>query len=170
MRHSNGMLSDDADLQHLLAQCDLHDLHATNAPPSTFVGAADRRVDHMLGCSTVLQCTSGSGSLSYLEGPQSDHRRLFVDIDQLALLVGHQPSTNLISSAQSQILKSGNPELVQLYQEVMHKYYNYNHKMVERIDHIHDTADTMPPSELREALENGTPTREEQCNTPKRAS
>ena len=48
MLDSNEMLSEDGDLQELLAQCDLHDLHATNASPSTFIGAADRRIDHML--------------------------------------------------------------------------------------------------------------------------
>jgi hypothetical protein len=151
MLDSNGSLADDVDLQDLLTQCDLHDLHATNAPPSTFIGSNTRRIDHILGCSSVLQCMTGSGSLSYLEGPQSDHRGIFVDLDQLALL-GHQPQANLMATAPSRILKSGNPELVELYQEAMHKYYQ-DHDMISRIEEIKDKADTMTKTELRIALE-----------------
>ena len=61
MLDSNGTLEGDTDLSNLLQQCDLHDLHSINPFPSTFIGSNTRRIDHMLGCSTVLQCMTGSG-------------------------------------------------------------------------------------------------------------
>jgi hypothetical protein len=42
MLDSNGTLEDDQDLQALQAECDLHDLHAINPAPSTFIGADNR--------------------------------------------------------------------------------------------------------------------------------
>ena len=79
MMDSNGQLTDDADLQSFVSQCDMHDLHAHFPSPSTYIGASNRRIDHMLGCPQVVDSMVSSGSLSYLEGPQSDHRGLFVD-------------------------------------------------------------------------------------------
>ena len=151
MLDSNGTLEGDPDLSNLIQQCDLHDLHSINPSPSTFIGSNTRRIDHMLGCSTVLRCMTGSGSMSYLEGPQSDHRGLFVDIDQQALL-GHLPSTNPLQSATSRILKAGNPELVELYQTAIHKYYE-DHDMISRIADLQENADSMSKSDLRHALE-----------------
>ena len=89
--------------------------------------------------------------MSYLEGPQSDHRGIFVGIDQQALL-GHLPSSNPLQSATSRILKSGNPELVELYQTVMHKYYK-DHDMISRIADLQDNAASMSKSDFRHALE-----------------
>jgi hypothetical protein len=86
MLDSNSQLEQDRDLQEMIAVCDLHDLHQSSPAPSTFLGSTKRRIDHIFGCSNVVHSMSGSGSLSHLEGPQSDHRGLFVDINHTSIL------------------------------------------------------------------------------------
>ena len=151
MLDSNGTLEEDQDLQVLQTECDLHDLHAINPAPSTFIGADNRRIDHIFGCSTVQKCMTRSGSLSYLDGPQSDHRGLFVDLNHLDLL-GHPPLPNPMRTASSRFLKSGNPALVELYQESMLKYYE-DHSMEARINYLSEHSTAMTPHQLRIELE-----------------
>jgi hypothetical protein len=118
MMDSNGSLHDDQDLQRLLSECDLHDLHSKDPAPSTFIGSTNRRINHIFGCPQVLQAMQLAGSLSYLEGPQSDHRGLFVDINIQTLL--HRNIEPLaISPSHSRFLKTGNPEAVVTYHEAM---------------------------------------------------
>ena len=151
MMNSNGTLDEDLDLQRFISNCDIHDLHSANPPPSTYIGANDRRIDHMFGCSKVVQNITGAGALPYLEGPQSDHRGLFIDINQMQLL-GHTPTETTTPYALSRILKTGNPVLVELYHEAMLKYYT-NHNMVARIDDIADNAANMTEQEMKVAME-----------------
>jgi hypothetical protein len=49
MLDSNGSLDDDTELQKLLTDCDLDDLHQKAPAPSTYIGKNDRRIDHILG-------------------------------------------------------------------------------------------------------------------------
>ena len=151
MLDSNALIDEDRDLQEMIASCDLHDLHHSFPAPSTYLGSDKRRIDHMFGCSAVVHSMSGSGSLSYLDGPQSDHRGLFVDIN-LRSLLGVFPDTPALHSATSRLLKSGNPETVGLYQEAMRSYYN-DHNMIARMQHIFTSFEQMETAELRIALE-----------------
>ncbi|KAI2499411.1 hypothetical protein MHU86_15056 [Fragilaria crotonensis] len=151
MLDSNSLIEEDRDLQEMIASCDLHDLHHTHPAPSTYLGSSRRRIDHMLGCSNVAHSMTGSGSLSYLEGPQSDHRGLFVDINHRSIL-GVLKATPAIQSATSRILKSGNPATVELYQKAMRSYYK-DHNMVDRMQNIFTNADQMATPDLRHALE-----------------
>jgi hypothetical protein len=151
MLDSNAQLQDDGDLQSLLSACDLHDLHQASPSPSTYLGSATRRIDHMFGCSNTVNSMSGSGSLSYLEGPQSDHRGLFVDLDHLSLF-GHQAPVSTISPVSSRNLRTGNPETVQFYHQAMHQYYS-DHNMFSRMEAISNNSDTMSTAELRHQLE-----------------
>ncbi len=122
MMDSNGSLTDDDDLQKLLIECDLSDLHEHAPAPSTYIGSSHRRIDHMLGCPQTTLALTSSGSLSYTEGPQSDHRGLFIDLSQQTQLKRTiEPSS--ISTSASRSLKSGNPEAVATYHEAMMKYY-----------------------------------------------
>ena len=68
----------------------------------------------------------------YIEGPQSDHRGLFVDLQPISLL-GQSSDPIPIAQHKTRLLKSGNPEAVKSYQKAMHQYYE-DHKMVERIE------------------------------------
>ena len=87
MMDSNGSLDDDSDLLHFISECDLTDLHAKKPSPSTFIASSHRQIDHIFGCPQVRQYTTAAGSLSYIDGPQSDHRGLFVDLGIITKLL-----------------------------------------------------------------------------------
>ena len=151
MLDSNAQITGDLDLQRLQRNCDLHDLHEKHPAPSTYIGSEARRIDHMFGCSQFLQAMTRSGSLSYLDGPQSDHRGLFVDIDPNTIL-GQPLTKQNIESPRSRTLKSGNPELVEAYHAAMKQYYK-EHKMVERMQQLFSTHTTLSRSKLKKKLE-----------------
>ncbi len=134
MMDSNGSLTDDNNLQQLLTDCNLSDLHAHAPSPSTYIGSSQQRIDHMLGCPQTYLALTSSGSLSYTEGPQSDHRGLFIDLSMQTLLKRTIATPSILSSP-SRSLKSGNPEAVATYHEEMLKYYA-EHKMVTRLEDI----------------------------------
>ena len=71
---------DDPHLQDFIATCGLSDLHSLDPAPSTYIGSANRRIDFIFGCDEARRYVSRSGSLAYIEGPQSDHRSLYVDL------------------------------------------------------------------------------------------
>jgi hypothetical protein len=58
----------------MLESCDLTDIHAHNCAPSTYIGSENRRIDYMFGSPTIHDAVTRSGTLSYTEGPQADHR------------------------------------------------------------------------------------------------
>ncbi|KAI2511593.1 hypothetical protein MHU86_2847 [Fragilaria crotonensis] len=151
MMDSNAQLHDDIDLQRLQSECDLHDLHQATPAPSTYIGSEDRRIDHMFGCSQLIKHVKSSGSLSYLDGPQSDHRGLFVDIDPNDIL-GQPISKQFIEQPHTRSLKSGNPELVEAYHKAMLQYYE-EHNMVARMKKLFDTHTTMSRSQIKKRLE-----------------
>ena len=151
MMDSNGSLGKDTDLQQFISKCDLTDLHASDPAPSTYIGSSHRRIDHIFGCPQVCQSLTSSGSLSYIDGPQSDHRGLFVDLDLQQLL--HRTTTPpAISTASSRFLKTGNPEAVATYHDAMLAYYA-DHNMIQRLDKLVRTKDTLSLPTLRKYLE-----------------
>jgi hypothetical protein len=88
--------------------------------------------------------------LSYLDGPQSDHRGLFVDIDPKEIL-GQPISKQSIGQPHSRSLKSGNPELVEAYHKAMLQYYA-ELNMVARMKTLFDTHTTMSRSQIKKRL------------------
>ena len=112
MLDANSTLSSDNHFSDFIASCGLNDLHFDDPAPSTYIGSADRRIDFILGCDQVLQHLSRSGTLSYSEGPQSDHRGLYVDLD-LSFL--QRPSWDTATPTKHRALHTGNPELVDKY-------------------------------------------------------
>jgi hypothetical protein len=105
----------------------------------------------MFGCHKVVAACTQSGTLSYLEGPQSDHRGLFVDIDAIKLLQ-YNAHDNSIQPPQLRLLRSRHPELVATYIDTMLQYYE-DHNMVQRITNLHKTHQTMNDNEVRQILE-----------------
>jgi hypothetical protein len=150
MLDSNRTLKDDDNLQQLLLNCDLSDLHEFAPSPSTFIGSQHRRIDHMVGCPQTLSALTASGSLSYAEGPQSDHRGLFVDLDTNSLLKQDNKSPSFSPSA-SRSLKSGNPEAVATYHEAMLQYYA-DHQMETRLHALIEAKDSLPTPTLSKLL------------------
>jgi hypothetical protein len=139
---------DDPSLQDFLSLCGLHDLHYKDPAPSTFIGASNRRIDFIFGCDEASRYVTRSGSLAYAEGPQSDHRSLYVDLSSDFI---HTPPWNSILTSSSRDLHTGNPDHVQTYHETMLDYYS-QHRMVERMQALFDSKDTQDREELRTAL------------------
>jgi hypothetical protein len=135
MMDANGTMEDDRDLNWMVSTIGLHDLHQHNPAPSTYIGAEGRRIDFMLGCTRIMESTTRAGTLSYIEGPQSDHRGLFIDLDSTQLLAYH-PQDNAIQPPQGRTLKTGNPEVVEMYHKQMQAYYS-SHNMVQRINKLY---------------------------------
>lgn len=151
MMDANSDLSTDHSFQEFVAECDLHDVHRRHPPPSTYIGSAHRRIDYIFGCETLIQTHYRSGSLSYYEGPHSDHRGLFVDIilPEFAKYMYQQK----MAPASHRALHTGNPELVSAYLSEVRKYVYYQaHKMVARINHLYQRHETMEKDELTRLL------------------
>jgi hypothetical protein len=126
MLDANSTLTSDIHFSDFITSCGLNDLHSDDPAPSTYIGAADRRIDFILGCDQVLASLSRSGTLSYTEGPQSDHRGLYIDLD-LSFL--QRPSWDTITPTNARGRHTGNPELVDAYHSTMMAYYE-SHNMV----------------------------------------
>ena len=135
----------------MLDNCDLQDLHKHVGAPSTYIGSENRRIDYIFGSPHVADAATRAGILSYVDGPQADHRALFLDIDASAVL-HYNPSDQTISSPLQRDLKTGNPELVARYVESMQVYY-INHNMEERITRLHENTNKLSREEIRLELE-----------------
>lgn len=139
---------DDTQLLDFLARCGLHDLHSRDPPPSTYIGSSGRRIDFIYGCDDARRYVIRSGSLAYTEGPQSDHRSLYIDISSEFIST---PPWQSITSSQLRDLYTGNPEKVTMYHNSMLTYYQ-QHRMAERIQQLFDLKDSMDREKLRSEL------------------
>ena len=151
MLDANSVLSNESQFRETMERLHLTDLHQHDPAPSTYIGAADRRIDYIFGCNRVVENTLASGTLSYLDGPQSDHRGLYVDVNASAIL-HHDANDNHIQPPHGRQLRSGNPEIVAKYHDSMLQYYE-DHNMVKRINHIHTNHHGMTRNEVRRLLE-----------------
>lgn len=136
---------DDPQLLNFTATCGLHDLHSYDPPPSTYIGSANRRIDFIFGCNNARRYVIRSGSLAYTEGPQSDHRSLYVDLSSEFITT---PPWQSISSPKSRDLYTGNPERVTIYINSMLGYYS-QHRMIERIQRLYELKDSMDREAMR---------------------
>ena len=76
-----------------------------------------------------------------------DNRGLFVDLDMNFL----QGPAEKISKSASRGLYTGNPELVEVYNATVRKYYQ-DHRMMERINDLYDNFKNMSRSDIRKKL------------------
>ena len=132
MLDANATASSDSHFTDFMESCSLTDFHESDPAPSTFIGATDRRIDFILGCEQAKTMLRRSGTLAYTEGPQSDHRALFVDL-HIDFLSGEKEK---IARHASRGLYTGNPELVSTYNSEVLRYYQ-EHRMTERIEELH---------------------------------
>ena len=149
MMDANGTISSDTGLPDFIATCDLVDLHRNDPPLSTYIESESRRIDYMLGCHRVAATVTRQGTLAYSEGPQSDHRGLYVDL-QIRDILGDQPA-QLVESDRHRSLHSGNPEMVATYLQSMRAYYEA-HNMSERIQTMYLEHKGMSIDEVRKLL------------------
>ena len=105
----------------------------------------------MFGCSRVANAVGRQGTLSYYEGPQADHRALYVDVNMSELL-SHNTMDNKIQPPQARTLKTGNPESVALYHTKNMEYYE-QHNMINRIVKLHRKHSRLSDDQVRKALE-----------------
>jgi hypothetical protein len=108
MLDANSTIEDRA-LSEFIISCGLHDLHSRDPSPSTYIGSSDHRIDFIFGCDEAMQLVICSGTLSYTDGPQSDHRSLYVDISPGFIV---RTPWSQLASPTSRDLYTGNPELV----------------------------------------------------------
>ena len=148
MLDANSSMDTDKSLANFVQECSLYDLHESDPAPSTYIGATSRRIDYMFGCIHIKEKMVRSGTLSYFEGLQSDHRGMFIDIRRTHL----QSKSGPIAPAAERFLHSGNPELVSKYNQQVLKYYK-EHRMVERINTLTTEYRTMSRDDVRTALQ-----------------
>jgi hypothetical protein len=148
---ANSIVAQEPYFQNMLDSHDLVDAHISNNAKSTYIGSENRRIDYMYMSSSIIESITRSGTLSYIDGPQADHRALYIDIDTEKAL-RFNPTDHKIPSAAMRDLKTGNPELVEDYINSMQVYY-INHNMEERITRLHRDQDNMTRDELRIELE-----------------
>ena len=151
MMDANSDMDTDKRLVDMISACGLFDLHQSSPAPSTYIGTNHRRIDYMFGCSRVRDGMSRQGTLSYFEGPQSDHRGLYVDLKVQEIL-----STDLelatIAPSIKRHLHSSNPELVEIYLDSMRKYYD-DHNMHQRIERLLSEHKNLSRMRVRQLLQ-----------------
>jgi hypothetical protein len=147
MLDANATTSSDTQFLEFMEACSLTDFHENDPAPSTFIGSPNRRIDFILGCEQAKSMLRRSGTLAYIEGPQSDHRALFADLH-----------VEFLSSADDKVVKNahrglytGNPELVSTYHSTLLKYYT-DHRMTERIDVLYENFKHMTREDIRTQL------------------
>ena len=150
MLDANATLESDEHFLDMVNSLDLIDLHATNPAPSTYIGSPNRRIDYIFGCPRTKAALLRQGSLAYFEGPHSDHRGLYVDLDLKKLFDLDLDSVQL-GSSELRPLRTGNPELVAKYISEMKAYYAL-HNMKERIDLLHETHTELSRDAVRKIL------------------
>jgi hypothetical protein len=151
MLDANGVLNQDVHLREMVERLQLHDMQSSDPAPSTYIGSTNQRIDYMFGCSRTRDAQVHSGTLSYIEGPQSDHRGLYVDLDTTPIL-HYNAYDNTLQNPVLRPLKSCNPELVASYHERMLQYYD-NHQMINRIIYLYEHHHDMTDDNVRSLLE-----------------
>lgn len=150
MFDANSDLHHDKHFLEFIHTQELLDLHSRDPAPSTYIGAKNRRIDYILGTERIASGSTRSGTLSYNEGPQSDHRGLYVDLDLPSIFDPHyEPPAHQTMDKRS--LVSGNPEHVDQYNLMMNQYYD-QHRMFDRMKELYETHQVLSTAELRERL------------------
>jgi hypothetical protein len=145
MIDANSVYNTETLFAEFLASCGLNDLHSSHPPPTTYIGAKARRINYIFGCDRIATSCSRAGALAYTEGPQSDHRGLFVDLDIQELRKCITPQK--MSPQSDRSLHTKNPELVSLYINHMKEYYA-THNMFSRMKNIADQQNKIPREQL----------------------
>ena len=138
--------------QAMLDSNDLIDAHTHTNAPSTYIGSENRRIDYIFASPSIIDSIARSGTLSYLEGPQADHRAIYIDINADQALC-YNPTDHKIPSAVTRDLKTGHPELVADYINLMKIYYTHHNTMEARIKKLHQDRHKIPREILRSELE-----------------
>jgi hypothetical protein len=137
MLDANATLTDDTKFRDIVKLCGLNDLHRSDPAPSTYIGAAECRIDYIFGCHKVLTTVTRHGHWHITRAHNwiIEHS---MSISTHANYWEHDANAqNTIgTSSRHEYLKTGNPEAVATYQRKMNDYYE-QHNMVRRITRLH---------------------------------
>jgi hypothetical protein len=144
MLDANTTIDTDQKFASFIHSCNLHDLHQQDPSPSTYIGASSQPIDFILGCGSVRQYVARSGTLAYSEGPQSDHRGLYIDLRIEDILhITPQGFYGLLLAPY--ILET----LSTSYDTTSMTRYYTQHNMVQRIDQLYRTHTTLSRDKVR---------------------
>lgn len=131
MLDANDKLSNPT-MEHFLHECHLEDLlyaPERSPQPATFI-EGQHPIDFILGTPNILRAVIKSGLIAPLHAPVSDHRCLYVDIDE-NILFGAKVAD--LADLPSRILNSGSPLKVEAYTKVLLQLLD-SHAMTARLD------------------------------------
>ncbi len=130
------------DISSFLTEWQLSDLHKPfNIPPTANTSIHGQGIDFMFGTSPIHQAIRRSKSSVLSRVPPSDHRALFVDIDE-NFLFGN--STIDPISPSFQLLHLHNPKQCNKYLKAVHKYFD-EHRVSKRIQVLQDLVTSDAP-------------------------
>jgi hypothetical protein len=133
---ANEQLGDElAGLQRLTAQLDLTDAHGNHLgnddAPSTYVRGS-KRVHYALLCPLMLPYVKRYGFGAFQDGPTTDHRWGYADIELGKMLGGDVTAIDHLSGRSSQ---SHSPEEVAKYRELLNRHL-CAHNVCDRLERL----------------------------------
>jgi hypothetical protein len=137
---ANEPMGDEANgLQRLTTELGLTDIHGTHlgahtAPPTHTRGS--KKIDYGLVCPLLLPYVTRCGFGAFHDGPVTDHRWGYIDLD----LSGHfRGSVTAIEHLASRSLQSKSPKDVAKYRELVHRHLCC-HNAFKRLDRLNQIA------------------------------
>ena len=127
-----------------MATCHLYDLqHRCISAIPTNTSARGRHIDFLFGTGQLRNSLRKCGILNFNDSPLSDHRALFADFDEIAILQG---STTSHTIPCQRLLRINNPTQCQQYIKLVKNYFS-QHKVEEKSNHLHTLSQTNTPVE-----------------------
>ena len=137
---ANERLGDEADgLQLLTTELNLTDIHgnqlgAKNAPATYTRGT--KQIDYGLICQRLLPYVIRCGFGAFHDGPVTDHRWGYIDLDLSGYFGG---GVTAIENLSGRSLKSNSPKDVAKYRELLHRHL-CGHNIFKRLEKLGDIA------------------------------
>lgn len=121
-------------LTHLMRECHLIDLfhhhHGTCPNFATYDGGS-RRLDYMIGSSTLLPYIARCGYLEFYKGVSTDHRGMFLDLSHEMI-----DGLTLLERVPTRYLNSAHPVDVYNYKKYVFQEFN-SHQIFERASDLY---------------------------------
>jgi hypothetical protein len=142
----NDAITNSKQLSAFLQQTGLFDVHEHHAPQSTFLHS-QRRIDYIFASPELRSWIRHSGSLSFNEGYQTDHRTLFVDVAHNFFEFSPSP----IATPSTRLLRSGNPEDTNHYLGKLRRLFEA-HNIAARTHKLQTTHSRLSEAQFRRII------------------
>ena len=124
-------LASDSDIALFLLTCSLTDLLSSRGIPShASTSSRGRHIDFIHGTPLLLSAVRRGGILSFHQSPHSDHRALYVDLDEKLLF---QDSSTDPTAPSHRLLRLSNPGQCAKYLGAVNEYLT-SHKVFDRLN------------------------------------